>query len=425
MANPGDKVKITTSEGVYEGILMPRPELLGNDVYIVKQSSGYNVGIDKDKVQNVEVVKEYEAKVTHAKKVKHNSSLPTVAVISCGGTISSKIDYTTGGVLAEYDANDLLAMCPEITSIANLKAIPLMNAMSEDMNSSHWKKIAKAVKEELDDENICGVVVTQGTDTMHYTTAALSFMLQNLSKPVIVTGSQRSVDRGSSDAFMNLTCAVNAAANFDGVGVFLCMHATGSDDYCYLHYGTKVRKMHTLRRDAFRSVNAKPVAKVSSKKVEPLNTAYLLRPEEKVETILDAKFEKKTGLVYVHPGFDSKVLDWYKEQGYKGMVIAATALGHVPNDCVKKIKELSNDMIIVIATQTLYGRVEPLVYAPARELSIGAGCIFAHDMMPEVAYTKLGYVLGKTDDKIKVAKLMNKNMAYEIALKHEPEMFLN
>jgi glutamyl-tRNA(Gln) amidotransferase subunit D len=425
-ANPGDTIKIITDTEEFEGVLMPRPELLGNDVTILKIKSGYNIGIDNEKIKSIKVLKEYDVPKVHEKKHKPNSNLPTVCVISLGGTISSKIDYTTGGVIAKYTADDFLEMCPELLHIANLKAIPLMSKMSEDFTSDDWAEMAIEVKKHLDDESISGIVLTQGTDTMHYTSAALSFMLQNVNKPVIVTGAQRSIDRGSTDAFLNLICSVNAAANFEGVGVFLCMHATTNDDYCFLHLGTKVRKMHTLRRDAFRSINAKPVAKVYPDKIEVMSNKFLERPEDKVEVSLDNGFEKKTALLYVYPGMDINVLDYYKEKGIKGLVIAATALGHVPHNMISKLKSLvDSGVAVVIVSQTIYGRVDPLVYSPLRELSIGVGCIFAEDMLPEVAYIKLGWVLSHTTDLEKVARMMHTNFAYEIDKKQDPELFLN
>lgn len=427
-ANTGDKVKIVTKDEEFEAILMPRPELLGNDVLILKLKSGYNIGIEKNKIKSIEVLKEYSLPTSQSKKAEFNSNLPTVVIISTGGTIASKVDYTTGGVLAKYNADDLITMCPEISHIANIKTVPLMSKMSEDMNPNDWIEIAKETRKHLIDDNISGIVITQGTDTMHFTTAALSFMLQDLNKPVIVTGAQRSIDRGSSDAFINLICSVNAAANFEGVGVFLCMHATSNDDCCYLHLGTKVRKMHTLRRDAFRSINAKPVAKVhiENDKIEILSDKYLLRPEEKKETKIIAHFEKKTALLYVYPGIDENVLDYYKNNNFKGIVIAATALGHVPHGMISKLKTFVDSGIpVVISTQTLYGRVDPLVYSPLRELSIGAGCIFAEDIMPEVAYVKLGWILSQTHDLNEVAKLMHKNISYEIDKNQDPSLFLN
>jgi len=300
-------------------------------------------------------------------------------------------------------------------NLANLNAKKVLSLMSEDMTPDDWKSVAKVIADEL--KKCDGVVVTQGTDTLHFTTAAMSFMLENLNKPVIFTAAQRSIDRGSTDAFMNLTCAVNAAANFDGAVVATCMHASSNDNYCLLIRGTKVRKMHTSRRDAFRPINEKELAHVYTDKIKIINQSYPRRGEEK--TTLTASFEPKTALIQVYPGMDPKVLDFYIDQGYKGIVLSATALGHVPTNNPKFSllnglkKAFEKKIPVIIATQTLYGRVHPFVYTNLRKLSVEAHCIFVEDMLPEVSYIKLGWVLAQTKDLIKIKELMLKNIAGE------------
>ncbi|MBW2993659.1 Glu-tRNA(Gln) amidotransferase subunit GatD, partial [Candidatus Woesearchaeota archaeon] len=259
MAKEGDRVRVITKEEDFEGILMPRPELLGIGITVIKLDNGYNIGIEKKNIKSIKVIEAYKPKKTSKKKTPVNKKLPAIAILSCGGTISSRVDYKTGGVYADYTAEDFTAMCPELSEIANIKAKQIMSVMSEDMHAEEWKKIAKAAAEELKKSE--GVVVTMGTDTLHYCTAAVSFFLKNLSKPVVFTAAQRSIDRPSSDAFMNLICAVRAAAS-DIAEVMSCLHGTSNDDYCLLIRGTKVRKMHTSRRDAFRPINDLPIAKV-------------------------------------------------------------------------------------------------------------------------------------------------------------------
>lgn len=128
------------------------------------------------------------------------------------------------------------------------------------MKPKHWIKIAHEVAKSLNSGD-SGVVVAHGTDTMGYTAAALSFMLRDLGKPVILVGAQRSSDRPSSDAAMNLICSVRMSTS-DVAEVMVVMHGETGDTYCLAHRGTKVRKMHTSRRDAFRSINDVPIAKV-------------------------------------------------------------------------------------------------------------------------------------------------------------------
>ena len=267
-----------------------------------------------------------------------------------------------------------------------------------------------------------------GTDTLHIAAAALAFFLQGLNKPVVITAAQRSIDRGSSDAFMNLICAVTAAAKSDIAEVVTCLHGTSSDDYCLLIRGTKVRKMHTSRRDAFRPINELPLAKVFPEgKIEIVHDAYRKRGKGKVT--LDSKFEEKVALLQVYPGMEPEVIYFYLKKGYKGLVLAATALGHVPTTGKKEIlshlkKALDKKIPVVIATQTIYGRVHPYVYTNLRKLSIQLGCIFAEDMLPETAYVKLGWVLGHTTKPEEVRQRMLDNVAGEIVERSDQRSFL-
>jgi glutamyl-tRNA(Gln) amidotransferase subunit D len=426
MAKAGDKVKIITEKEEFEGILMPRPELLEKGFTVVKLDNGYNIGIEDKKIKKIELLEKYASKKEKKAKIPFNKNLPTVSILSTGGTISSRIDYKTGGVHADYTAEDFVEMMPELAKIANLKAKKIMETMSEDFTNKDWSLIAKEVAKEL--ENVDGVVVTMGTDTLHIAVSALSFFLKDLNKPVIITAAQRSIDRGSSDAFMNLICAITAATKSDIAEVTTCLHGTTNDDYCLLNRGTKVRKMHTSRRDAFRPINDLPLAKVySDGKIEITNKDYRKKGTGKVT--VDDKFEEKTALIQVYPGMEPKIVDFYINEGYKGIVLAATALGHVPTNGPKSIipnlkKAIDKKIPIVIASQTLYGKVHPLVYTNLRKLSIELGCIFVEDMLPETAYVKLGWVLAKTTDLEKVKELMLTNIAGEITERSDDKSFL-
>ena len=428
MHNPGDKVRIITDSEEFEGILMPRPEILDKEVTVIKLDSGYNIGIDNKKIKKIEVLEKYAPNKKTKFELKHKKGLPNVTIMSTGGTISSKIDYRTGGVYADYTAEDFIEMCPELEEIANLKAKKIMSIMSEDMVPKNWIDIAKEVEKELN-SGADGVVLTHGTDTMHFTTAALSFFLKDLSKPVIFTAAQRSIDRGSSDAFMNLICSVAAAAKSDIAEVMTCMHGTTNDDYCILIRGSKVRKMHTSRRDAFRPVNELPLAKVySDGKIEITNKNYNKRSDKKVT--LENRFEDKTALIQIYPGMDPEIIDFYVKKGYKGIVISATALGHTPTEtsplnllpAIKKA--IDKGVAVVIASQTLYGRVHPYVYTNLRKLSIDLSCIFVEDMLPETAYIKLGWVLSQTTKPEKIREAMLTNVAGEITERTENNTFL-
>ena len=416
----GDKVKITTSDGEFEGTLLPRPELLPQDVTVLKLKTGYNIGIENKKIKKIDVLEEYKTPVIKAKKLKPKKDLPTVAILSTGGTISSRIDYRTGGVYADYSAEDFVAMCPELEDIANIRASKVMSVMSEDAMASDWVKMAEEVLKVINE--VDGVVITHGTDTMHFTSAALSFLLKDLNKPVVITGAQRSIDRGSSDAFMNLICAVTAAAKWDGAGVVVCMHGTMSDEFCNLTRGTKARKMHTSRRDAFRAINDEPLATIlTDGKIEITNENYAKRHSGKPSL---RELDPKVALVYVYPDMDPGIIDYHLKEKVHGLVIVATALGHVPTNnpksLIPSLKKAAKKIPVMICSQTLYGRVHPYVYANLRRLSMEAEATYLADMLPETAYSKLMVALKQKN----ANEFMLTNIAGETSSREVDDCFL-
>ncbi|MBA7621601.1 L-asparaginase 1 [subsurface metagenome] len=303
---------------------------------------------------------------------------------------------------------DLFRFYPGLFEKVNVLRIevPFMKA-SEDMDFKDWQKISRTAEKLLNDVNIKGVIITHGTDFLHYTSSALSFFLKNLNKPVILTYSQRSIDRASSDANLNLQCSALAAIS-DIAEVMLVGHASTNDDYCYAMPGTKVRKMHTSRRDAFKVINGKPFAKIHPDRIEIISD-YKTRGKGKVKA--DVKFEEKVALVKVYPGQDPDILDYYVKKKYKGIVLEMTGLGHVPTKArkswLKKLKEVQKKGIIVCATaQTIYGRLDLLVYSNGREL-LASGVIPLEDMLSETALVKLGWVLGHKDWDVKEKMLEN------------------
>ena len=418
----GDRVSVTKSKLIYEGILMPRIELGDPSSLVIKLPNGYNIGIKYEKNTNVrrlEGGKPIRFRPANL-AIKKDPTKPTVSILGCGGTIASRVEYTTGGVYAAFSPADLLLSFPELKDIANIKGRKLFDIMSEDLTPEHWKIIAREVVKEIN-AGSDGIVLMHGTDTLHFTSAALSFMLKDLPVPVVLVGAQRSSDRGSSDNLVNLVSSI-VAAKSDIAEVSVCMHGSMSDDFCYLHQGTKVRKLHTSRRDAFQSVNVMPYAKIlyPEKRIEYLRTDYRKRDSKKVK--LDEQLNPNVALVYVHPGIKPEFIDSLK--GYDGVVVAVTGLGHVPTNpagdrftksLLPSLKNLIDSGIsIVIAPQTIYGRIDLDVYRNQRLLNkigvIGNYC----DWTPETALVKLMFVLGHTKDPKKVKEMMLTNMAGEI-----------
>ena len=420
----GDRIAVKKGNSTYEGLLIPRTELGDKDSIIIKLDNGYNIGIRVDKDMKVEKIshpklneeERFEFGKEKVEPQHFDSSKPAIGLVATGGTIVSKVEYTTGGVVALESPVELLSNIPELKSFCNISEITIpYTKMSEDLLGSDWQNLAAAVAKEVNRTN--GVIVTHGTDMLHYTAAALSFMLKDLTKPVIITGSQRSSDRGSSDAFMNILCSARAALA-DFAGVFVCMHGTPNDDYCLLIRGTKARKMHTSRRDAFRPINELPIAKVwPDGRVEVINQNYQKRADGKCTA--DTKFESKIGIVKTYPGAEPALLDWMVSKGYRGIVIEAGALGHVPteseNSWIPSIKKaVKKGVAVVVASQSIYGRVNANVYKHLRILFHEAGAIPAEDMTGETAYVKLGHVLGHTKSLDEVRKQMATDIAGEI-----------
>ncbi len=413
--HPGDYVKIRLALKEIEGRVL---ESADSSIILLKLNSGYNIGIPRENVLGGKVVKRFkeEEKQEEGVEKKDVKGKRNIGLIVTGGTIASKLDPRTGAVTHLVNVDEFSKFYPEIFEIANVSkiAVPFMIA-SESMTSEHWIKIAEEVEKMIDDESIEGIIVTHGTDFLGYTGAALSFMLKDLSKPVVLTYSQRSIDRASSDANLNLKCAAFMALS-DCAEVMIVGHASINDDYCYALPAAKTRKLHSSRRDAFKVVNGTPVAKIfPDGKIEFLRR---YRPRNSEKTILDKQFSDKVALVKFYPGQTVDILDFYALK-YKGIVIEASGLGHLPvgesgNSWIPTLKKhIRNGFVVCCSPQTIYGRLDPLVYSNGREL-MEAGVIFLDDMLSETAFVKLGFVLGHHGWKGKAKEKMLENMAGEL-----------
>lgn len=421
----GDRVRVHWKNQVLEGIILP--QATHGNVMVLKLDSGYNTGLALANISSIEKVAHVAIPKSHSSPAEHHpisSDKPGFSIIGVGGTIASKVDYEKGGVIAKLSPEELMRMVPEIGSFAQIRrVISPFTKMSEDMMPEDWMEMAKVCHEELNKPDVKGVVLTHGTDTLHYTAAALSFMLPDLKKPVVLVGSQRSSDRGSSDASMNLICAAHVAIS-DMAEVGICMHGSTSDDYCLFNRGTAVRKMHSTRRDAFRPINRLPIAKVTPDGfIEKLSEHH---NHTQGDTGLDAVFEENVALIKVYPGMSPDVLDYHVSKGCKGFVIEATGLGHVHTTrMIPTIQRITQKGIpVFIASQTVYGRVNLNVYTNLRLLQ-DAGAVGLEDMVAETAYVKLGWVLAHTKEMKEVQRRMLENVAGEISPASRTDIFLN
>lgn len=411
----GDYVEIILGKKEFRGTLLESPED-EKGVFLVKLDSGYNIGISKKDVVDLRLVRKAEKVEDEKIKIEKNKEKPNIAMIITGGTISSSLDSKTGGVKWLTSPEKLLQFYPAMFKHVNLYKleVPFMKA-SESMDYRDWQKIAEVAVKLLNDDNVKGLIITHGTDFLHYTSSALSFFLKDLNKPVVLTYSQRSSDRASSDASLNLECAALAAVS-DIAEVMLVGHASTNDDFCYAMPGAKVRKFHSSRRDAFKVVNGKPFAKIFSNKIEIISD-FNSRNKGKVK--LNNSFEDRVAIIRFYPGQDPDILDYYMKNKYKGLVIEVSGLGHLPvgesrKSWINKLNEAQKKGMIICATaQTIYGRLNPLVYSNGRDL-LKTGIIFLEDMLAETAFVKLGWILSRTKKREEVKRLMLTNFAHEL-----------
>jgi glutamyl-tRNA(Gln) amidotransferase subunit D len=413
--NSGDVVSLRTKSKTWKGRVL---ESHDSDVVLLKLDSGYNIGIRENSILSVNVEKKFQKEEKKEIKLPKNKQLPNVAMIITGGTISSRLDPKTGGVIST-DKEEILKIVPEVSKICNIVKIkkPFMK-WSENMGFSDWKKISELAADLLNDKNIDGLVITHGTDFLHYTASALAFSLKNLNKPVALTYSQRSIDRGSTDAYLNLLCAFKFATS-DLAEIALVGHKDSADVSCLAMSPTKTRKLHATRRDAFKIVNDEPLAEITKGHLALMKEFKIKDVNKKV--ICDAKFSNKVALVKFVPGQDPKILDYYVNEGYKGIIIEAAGIGQVAGkgsslSWIPTIKRLVKKGIVICAVpQTIYGRLNMNVYENGRMLE-DTGIFNLKDMLSETAYVKLSWVLAHPSwvrDKDKVKEKMLENITGE------------
>jgi len=398
-------VVIKTDRGEYVGIILPRSETADQWHVVLKLRSGYNIGILVEGIQAVEILgrKEAHYKIPE-KEFPYDPAKPRVKLLGTGGTIASRLDYRTGAVIPAFSPGELYGSVPELADICNLETEKLFGVFSENMGPEQYIGTAKAIGREIE-KGVAGIVIGHGTDTMHHTAAILSFMIQNSPVPIVMVGSQRSSDRPSSDAALNLMHSVKTAAESDIAEVMVCMFGPTSDTYGLLHRGTRVRKMHSSYRSTFRTIGDIPLAMVSRDKITPLRRDYKRRRNDK-NVVINTAFEEKVAIVYYYPNMKPDIIDSLIDNGYKGIIIAGTGLGHVNKPLYPSLKRAQDKKIAVYMTvQTLWGYVQMYVYDTGRDM-MELGVVPGANMLPEVAYVKLAWTLGQTTDLDEVKRIM-------------------
>ena len=406
-------VEIESTRGNFRGIILPRSETADNSHIVLKLNNGYNVGLNVETITSINKLGKKEAhyKIPE-KEFPTDPSKPNVKLLGTGGTIASRLDYRTGAVIPAFSPGELYGSVPELADICNLDTKKLYGVFSENMGPEQWIGTAEKIGEEIEN-GIDGIVIGHGTDTMHHTAAILSFMVQDSPVPIVMVGSQRSSDRPSSDAAINLINATRTAAESDFAEVMVCMFGPTSDQYGLLHRGTRVRKMHSSYRSTFRTIGDIPLAIVSEDGFKPLREDYRRRdPDRKVRIV--PTFDDRVSIVYYYPNMKPDIIDSLIDNGYRGIIIAGTGLGHVNKPLYPSLKRACEQGIHVYMTvQTLWGYVQMYVYDTGRDI-MDLGVIPAANMLPEVAYVKLCWALGQSHDREKVTDLMLTPIAGEI-----------
>jgi glutamyl-tRNA(Gln) amidotransferase subunit D len=411
-------VRATNDAGsVFEGVILPRSETFDDEHVVIKMRTGYNVGLHVDRILSIEEVGYREAvyKIPE-KEFPSRPNLPSVTLLGTGGTIASRLDYRTGAVIPAFTPGELYGAVPELADVANLTTKKLFGVFSENMAKEQYVALAEAIGREIE-AGADGIVVGHGTDTMGHTAAILSFMVQDSPVPIVMVGSQRSSDRPSSDAALNLIHAVRAAGRGDIAEVQICMFGPTSDRYALLHRGTRCRKMHSSYRSTFRTIGDIPLAMVGD------DLTYLTRDFRRRDRArkprIDTAYDDRTTILYYYPGMKADLVDALVEKGYRGIVIAGTGLGHVNKPLYPALKRArAAGVHVVMTVQTLWGYAQMYVYDTGRDL-LDLGLVPLDNMLPETALMKLSWVLGSTDDHGEVLRRMREPVSHEI-LEREP-----
>ncbi|MCJ7820422.1 MAG: Glu-tRNA(Gln) amidotransferase subunit GatD [Bacteroidales bacterium] len=394
-----------TTRGLFRGTVLPRSENDDDQHIVIKIETGYNIGIDITTITGMKETGYNKANYKiPEKEFPYSDDKPNVKLFGTGGTIASRLDYRTGAVIPAFSPGELYGAVPELADVCNIKTEKLFAVFSENMGPDQYKILAKAIGDEIAG-GVDGIMIGHGTDTLHHTAAALSFMVQNSPVPIILVGSQRSSDRPSSDAALNLIHASTAAGHGNIAEVMVCMFGPTSDEYGFLHRGTRVRKMHSSYRSTFRTIGDTPVATVRRTGVTPIKSDFNPRRTDRNVSIFPY-FNENVTMMYYYPHMKVEMMHSLIDMGYKGIIIVGTGLGHVNRELYPALERAQKKNVAVYMTlQTIWGYVHMFVYETGRDM-MSRGVIPLGNMLPEVAWVKLGWALGQTEDTEEVKRIM-------------------
>ena len=406
----GDSVKIL-ADITYSGIIMPRYEHSDDKHIVLKLKSGYNIGLEIAKIEKIEKNQSTKKIIEKDEKIEKVVGLPKILLLSTGGTIASKIDYRTGAVTPVLTAEELNSSVPELAKIANIDAQVLFSEYSENIMPEHWLQIAEKINE-YSKSDYTGIIIAHGTDTMHYTSSFLSFALAGFPIPIVLVGSQRSSDRASSDAALNLISATKFITESKTKGVYIVMHQDENDETIACHLGTRVRKNHTSKRGAFQTIGDVPAFIIVEDQIQKNITEDFFKVNEFQPKIY---LDTKVALVKYHPGYDPRLLDKIIEMGFRGIIFEGTGLGHVGKTMYESVKKANEKGIFLgMTSQCIDGRIRMTVYESGRDL-LDLGIVPLENMIPEVALVKAMWALGNSQNRDEVKKIMLENIASELS----------
>ena len=305
-----------------------------------------------------------------------------ILMIATGGTIASKA--TADGLTPQLTSGELLAEVPELEQLCRIDTVQLMNRDSTNINSRDWLQMAACVRVHYDAYD--GFVLTHGTDTMAYTAAALSYLIQNNAKPVVITGSQKSIFNQDTDARENLRDAFFYACDDGACGVHVVF-----DHKVIL--GTRARKMRTKSYNAFSSIDYPETA--------------ILRGRQLVE--FGRAMNPRVFLLKLIPGIDAGIFDYLKAH-YRALVIESFGVGGLPcygdESFYNAVRDwVESGRVIVMTTQVPHEGSDMEVYQVGHRAKRELGLIEAYSMTSEAVVTKLMWILGQTGDSAEIRRL--------------------
>lgn len=333
--------------------------------------------------------------------------MKNILLLGTGGTIASEM--TPNGLSPALTSEQLLAYVPEISEFCNVDCIQLFSIDSTNMQPQNWLRLAEALRAHYDAYD--GFVICHGTDTMAYTAAALSYLVQGSPKPIVLTGSQKPISFDSTDSKTNLLDSFHYAAS-DACGVTIVFNGR-------VILGTRARKTRSKSFKAFSSINYPDLA--------VLQNGYLMeyiRCECGERPVFYDKLDPSVAVLKLIPGVDAGLLSFMLDR-YDAVIIESYGVGGLPTyegaGFVEAVKEASaRGKTIVMTTQVQNEGSELTVYSTGFNLKHYLNMLEAYDMTTEAAVAKIMWILGQTRDRAEIHRLFYTPVSHDIFRRKEP-----